>query len=119
MAGFGMENYIPGLLSFLLSPQLSTEYRGRNFVSGADPGVPTFANFLKHYNPNIKGGSVGWHGTHICYGPCPKFLYNSRVDNLNAARSGARSTGLMSQIDYLEEGNWEERDNRTDRRFWF
>ncbi|KAI8876616.1 hypothetical protein K501DRAFT_154650, partial [Backusella circina FSU 941] len=100
IAGYGMEDYTPGLFSFL-SEEIRTEYRGRNFASGADPGATTFANFLKYFNPNIKGGSVEKHGVDVCYGPCPIFMYNQRVDNLNAARSGARSTGLMSQINYL------------------
>lgn len=48
-AGFGMEGKRGGL----------HEYRGKSWSIGGDDNATTLPNFLRHYNPNITGYSVG------------------------------------------------------------
>lgn len=50
----------PGILGFLNINAL-TEYRGSSYLMGTDKDAITVANFIKHYNPNLHGPSVGNH----------------------------------------------------------
>lgn len=79
------------------------EIRGVSWAIGMDPGAVTVANFLKFFNPNVVGGSLGQHRTELCYGPlCPPFQYEPKLDVLNSAQSGAMVEDLVRhEIDYL------------------
>jgi hypothetical protein len=48
-AGFGMEGKIGGL----------HEYRGKSWSIGGDANATTLPNFVKQYNPNVTGYSIG------------------------------------------------------------
>jgi len=69
-----------------------TQWRGYSFCIGGQTNFDnyvTIPNILKHYNPNIKGFSIG-NGDH-----------SSANAVLNVAVSGARSYNLMAQVDAL------------------
>lgn len=44
------------------------EYRGLNFFIGGDEGAPTVPNYIKHYQPNLTGYSLGSHLPKMCDG---------------------------------------------------
>ncbi|KAJ2994594.1 hypothetical protein HDV02_001483 [Globomyces sp. JEL0801] len=78
------------------------EQRGVSWSMGSDAGAVSVANFVKNYNPNVIGGSVGEHFVNICYGPlCPPFQYKPDLDRFNAARSGALAANLPDEVDWL------------------
>ncbi|KAG1443131.1 hypothetical protein G6F56_010785 [Rhizopus delemar] len=80
------------------------EYRGNSHAIGGDTGAVTLANFVKHYNPNLKGAAVLSHSATLCYGPicnAPLNMYRPWLDNNNAAQSGAMSVDLDYELDYL------------------
>ncbi len=88
-----------------------------------DKGAQTIPNFLRTYNPDIIGGSLGDHLSEVhavsilvcaassegglcvqlCYDIiCPPFQYVSKKDVFNAAQSGAMVTDLVShEFSYL------------------
>jgi len=92
-AAFGVHGASGGLV----------EARGQSWSIGMDPGAITAANFIKYFNPNVTGGSVGSHLTELCYGPlCPPFQYKPKEDLLNSAQSGAMISDLVThEVDYL------------------
>lgn len=45
----------------LLNPFEIMEYRGLGYLMGANRGAVSIANFIKHYNPDLHGPSVGAH----------------------------------------------------------
>jgi hypothetical protein len=76
------------------------ENRGVSFSIGGDEGAITLGNYFAKYNKDIIGRSIGNRGPNIC---SPSFcggLYLPN-DKLNAARSGATSSNLQNQVDYL------------------
>lgn len=79
------------------------EIRGVSFSIGADPNATTLANFIKHYSPDLIGGSVKEHIVELCYGKlCPPFQYKPAYDVLNSAQSGAMVEDLVNhELDYL------------------
>ncbi|KAI8896079.1 hypothetical protein BC833DRAFT_630742 [Globomyces pollinis-pini] len=78
------------------------EQRGLSWSMGSDAGTVSIANFIKNYNPNVIGGSVGEHIVNVCYGPlCPPFQYKPDLDRFNAARSGALAANLPDEVDWL------------------
>ncbi|KAK9760652.1 hypothetical protein K7432_015116 [Basidiobolus ranarum] len=78
------------------------ESRGVSYAAGGDPGETTIPNLFGHYNTTVRGPSVGEHLVELCYGPlCPPFQYRPEKDNLNAAQTGALSTNLATEVDYL------------------
>ncbi|KIM23897.1 hypothetical protein M408DRAFT_27493 [Serendipita vermifera MAFF 305830] len=88
---------------FLLS---LSEWRGESYANGANPGAITVPNLIKHYNPFVTGGSLGSNDfIELCFGPlCPigQNGWNSTVDQLNAAQSGALASNLYHEVvDYL------------------
>eukprot|EP01113_Clastostelium_recurvatum_P044957 TRINITY_DN764_c0_g1_i2.p1 TRINITY_DN764_c0_g1~~TRINITY_DN764_c0_g1_i2.p1 ORF type:complete len:389 (-),score=66.10 TRINITY_DN764_c0_g1_i2:70-1236(-) len=86
-AGYAMD----GLSSFAVM-----EGRGRSWCIGADQNATTVYNFLKYYNPNLFGGSLG---THIA---TQNWLYIPEEDVLNAAQSGAKTGDLpQHEMGYL------------------
>eukprot|EP01119_Soliformovum_irregulare_P007145 TRINITY_DN19544_c0_g1_i1.p1 TRINITY_DN19544_c0_g1~~TRINITY_DN19544_c0_g1_i1.p1 ORF type:complete len:351 (+),score=86.50 TRINITY_DN19544_c0_g1_i1:1563-2615(+) len=90
-AGFG----IMGLEGWL------DEYRGCSWSIGADSGRNTVFNLLKHFNPNLIGGSVGYHFVEICYDEICPSPHEPAYDKLNGAQSGAYTQNLPDQVDYI------------------
>jgi len=81
---------------------LLNEYRGLSWSIGADKNATTLPNYVKRYNPNVVGGSVGSHLMTLCYDYlCPSRHY-PKTDILNGAESGAYVMNMAdSQVDYL------------------
>lgn len=82
------------------------EWRGESYANGMDPGAITLPNIMKRYNPSLSGGSLGSNPIpELCYGAlCPigPIGWNSKVDQLNAAQSGAMATNIPHEVnDYL------------------
>lgn len=83
-----------------------SEWRGQSYAGGGDSGAITVPNLIKHYNPAVTGGSTGSNAVvELCFGPlCPigPVGWNSAVDQLNAAQSGALASNLYHEaVDYL------------------
>ncbi|KAF7726750.1 hypothetical protein EC973_008438 [Apophysomyces ossiformis] len=101
MAGFGAK----GIQGNILNISSLFEYRGGSFGAGGDNGIATLPNFIKRYNPNLLGASVGEHMAEYCEGSaCMPRQYNPVFDRLNAAQSGSMMQNLAHQIDYVLEG---------------
>ncbi|KAF7726751.1 hypothetical protein EC973_008439 [Apophysomyces ossiformis] len=78
------------------------EIRGVSYAMGGGDGAITLPNFIKRYNPNLGGASVGDHLVEFCYGGfCPPFQYRPSMDKLNSAQSGAMAMDLEHELDYL------------------
>ncbi|KAH7338368.1 hypothetical protein B0J17DRAFT_662245 [Rhizoctonia solani] len=82
------------------------EFRGLSYAGGGDSGAITVPNLLGHYNKALVGGSKGVNpGIELCFGPlCPigPVGWNQKVDQLNAAQSGALASNLLHEVrDYL------------------
>lgn len=92
-AGFGIAG-ASGLLA---------EYRGQSWAIGGDENATTVPNFLKFFNPDLVGFSVGKHFVELCYGPlCPPLQHHPKLDVLNAAQSGAMIGDVRKQqVKYL------------------
>ncbi|PHZ18005.1 uncharacterized protein RHIMIDRAFT_233424 [Rhizopus microsporus ATCC 52813] len=85
-----------------LNINIALEDRGITYGAGGNPGAITIPNFIKHYSPNVIGGSVGDHWVEFCYfGLCPKWQYHPEKDRFNAAQSAAMSFDLGMELDYL------------------
>ncbi|KAG8831135.1 hypothetical protein FRC17_003618 [Serendipita sp. 399] len=89
---------------FQTNPFLSlSEWRGQSYAAGMDNGAITIPNFIKHYNPSATGGSRGSNiFPEICFGfiCLPGSLgWNSAVDQLNAAQTGALASNLPHEVD--------------------
>jgi phospholipase B1 len=67
MAGFAMMG-IDYDGSGILNLSLISEYRGNSYAIGGDTNSVTIANFMKKYNPNVKGASVLSHLVSYCSG---------------------------------------------------
>lgn len=52
----------------ILNLSLVSEYRGNSYAIGGDTGAITLANFVKKYNPDVKGASVLSHIVSYCGG---------------------------------------------------
>ncbi|KAJ3322953.1 hypothetical protein HDV06_002612 [Boothiomyces sp. JEL0866] len=80
------------------------EYRGKSWAMGGDPNAVTLPNFIKQFNPNLIGASVGQHFANFCEGIlCPPFEYHPEYDHFNAARSGAYISNLDGELNWLIE----------------
>jgi len=82
------------------------EWRGVSYAGGGDSGAITMPNLIKRYNKNVRGASTGHNiFPEICFGPlCPlgRFGWDSSVDNLNSAQTGALASNLIHEVrDYL------------------
>ncbi|KAI9491110.1 hypothetical protein BDB00DRAFT_767667 [Zychaea mexicana] len=102
MAGFGAK----GLQNDrFVSMKTLNEDRGVSFAMGGDIGATTLPNLIHYYTPSLYGSSVGSQLFTICFGDefCPKGQYKPDIGYLNAAQSGARSSNLDHEIDYLLE----------------
>jgi hypothetical protein len=106
----------PGLLGFLNINAL-TEHRGSSYLMGTDNGAITIANFMKHYNPNLHGPSIGSHVLSYVRGDYQGLCMLTYIytyfyklthildypdkDYLNAAQTGAMAMNLHHELDYL------------------
>lgn len=119
LAGYGVNNINPGIFGLLNTTSL-TEYRGLNYLLGGDAEAVTIANFMKHYNPQICGPSIGYHELrrmqkgklNLCMlllnlsNNAIPHIHNfildlPQVDNLNAAKSSAKAVDLEFELEYL------------------
>ncbi|KAG2206528.1 hypothetical protein INT47_008545 [Mucor saturninus] len=99
MAGFAAEG-IQG--TSIINLKTLNEYRGVSYGGGGDAGAVTVPNFIKKYNPTLKGSSVDEHLIELCYGLlCPPFQYKPAKDVLNAAQSAGLAMNLDHELDYL------------------
>ncbi|XP_065179526.1 phospholipase B1, membrane-associated-like [Sycon ciliatum] len=99
-AGFG-EMGVQGLEHDLL------EWRGWSFSMGGAPNASTIPAYLKRYNPDLIGMSLGEHTWEFCWGLiCPERRH-PELDRLNAAQSFAMmynlANGKGNQLSYLIE----------------
>lgn len=67
MAGFALEG-MDANGTGLLNISSVTEFRGKSYGIGGDPGANTLANYIKHYNSSLLGASVSSHIAEICNG---------------------------------------------------
>ncbi|CAG8794772.1 12065_t:CDS:2, partial [Gigaspora rosea] len=85
------------------------EYRGVSYAMGGDIGAVSIANFFKHYSPELKGASLGYHLVEVCYGViCPPKQYKPEQDQMNAAQSGSLAKNLDYQIIQRHETTFED-----------
>lgn len=82
------------------------EWRGSSFSIGADEGMPTLFNFVKHYNPDVWGGSEGKRLIPMCLSTIICHAYDGthhpKTDRLNGAVSASRVTDLWIQTKFLD-----------------
>ncbi|KAG0747355.1 hypothetical protein G6F57_007194 [Rhizopus arrhizus] len=93
-AGFGILGLNLSQPPLVAAFNAFNEYRGLSYGIGGDEGALTVPNYIKHYQPNLKGYSVGDHIGLYCSDIPEK-------DQLNAALSGSLSINLQHQLDYL------------------
>lgn len=65
------------------------EYRGRSWSIGGDANATTLPNYIKAFNPNVTGYSIGRREGSLCWGPVCRDVHRKRHDILNGALSGA------------------------------
>ena len=70
---------------------------------GGDKGQLTLPNFIRYYNPNIRGYSIGSHKLEVCYDTKCNTEYYPKLDNYNSAQSGSTTNNLIHQIEYLKK----------------
>lgn len=80
MAGFALEG-VDYDGTGLLNISAIMEYRGKSYAIGGDSGAVTLANFVKHYNSNVQGASLGYHPAELCYG---KELLSSCLSSIHS-----------------------------------
>jgi len=92
-AGFGIDGKPGGV----------NEFRGASYSIGGDANATTMPNFIRAFNPDLQGYSLGEHVAEVCYGPlCPENQYHPAEDVLNAAQSGAMASDLVPhEMDYI------------------
>ncbi|KAI9476469.1 MAG: hypothetical protein EXX96DRAFT_596522 [Benjaminiella poitrasii] len=100
-AGFAIKNYDESLPNLLAVISSYYEYRGLSYSAGGDKNAFTVPNYVKHYQSNVTGYSVGKHigeycNAFECYG-----TYQAKKDQLNAALSGAIAMNLDHELSYL------------------
>jgi phospholipase B1 len=102
-AGFAM--YAPHATDFNNFSSMLIEYRGDVFSIGGNDGYYTLPNFIKKYNPDLQGASIG-NSLPLDYVKWKNHViqpFDSKVTHLNGAQSGARVEDVPAQIDYLTQ----------------
>jgi len=81
------------------------EYRGHVFTMGGDDGAYTVPNFLKFYNPDIIGASIGWSLPLDAVKWENQIIepWDPTVTHLNGAQSMARIDAVPAQVDYITD----------------
>ncbi|KAI7892132.1 uncharacterized protein EV154DRAFT_505727 [Mucor mucedo] len=103
MAGLAM-NGIDYENSGVFNLSLISEYRGNSYAVGGNTGAITLPNFIKRYNPKVRGASVHSHVISFCTNPycgLPTSFYRPFTDRLNGAQSNAIAKNLDYELDYL------------------
>lgn len=80
-----MKNVPEGPLG-LLNANALTEFRGLNYMMGADAEAVSIANFMKHYNPNLRGPSTEIHPLNSISGivsSVPRRLHNGFASQIS------------------------------------
>ncbi|KAI8344619.1 hypothetical protein BC941DRAFT_464830 [Chlamydoabsidia padenii] len=79
------------------------QYRGLSWLSGADPEATSIFNYVKHYSPDVTGGSHGVRALPICDKTffCLDGQSVYEQDALNAAIPASISNHMKNQIEYL------------------
>ncbi|RCH77660.1 hypothetical protein CU098_001455, partial [Rhizopus stolonifer] len=79
------------------------EYRGVSFTMGGDTQAASIANYIKHFQPDVYGASLGEKPARLCQNTffCLDAHHDPEIDFLNAAQTGATSDKLPEQVDYL------------------
>lgn len=67
-AGFGILGLNLSQPPLVAAFNAFNEYRGLSYGIGGDEGALTVPNYIKHYQPNLKGYSVGDHIGLYCSG---------------------------------------------------
>ena len=85
------------------------EFRGGNFITGADADATSVGQILSHYNPSVCGLSKGNTSLIFCYGPIcaagtKAVPFEPESTGLNAAQSGSWTTlhNTFNQLKYLD-----------------
>ncbi|CAO3671917.1 unnamed protein product [Rhizopus stolonifer] len=100
-AGFGILGLNLSQPPLIVAFNSFNEYRGLSYSIGGDENAFTVPNYIKHYQPELKGQSFGDHiGLYCSVSSCPG-RYIPEKDQLNAALSGSLSINLQHQLDYL------------------
>ncbi|KAI8083693.1 hypothetical protein BDF21DRAFT_336998 [Thamnidium elegans] len=102
-AGFGIMGLNTSLPLIAAKSAAYKEYRGLSYSAGGDIGAFTVPNYIKHYQTNLTGYSVGSHLPELCGATSCDSLYLPNKDELNAAQSGAIARDLDHELDYLLE----------------
>eukprot|EP00026_Physarum_polycephalum_P010495 Phypoly_transcript_10659.p1 GENE.Phypoly_transcript_10659~~Phypoly_transcript_10659.p1 ORF type:complete len:385 (+),score=42.90 Phypoly_transcript_10659:53-1156(+) len=100
-AGFAM--YAPHATDFANFSSMLVEYRGDVFSIGGNAGYYTLANFLKQYNPNLQGASIG-NSLPLDYVKWRDHIiqpFDEKITHLNGAQSGARVEQVPAQLAYI------------------
>ncbi|CAO3587001.1 unnamed protein product [Absidia cylindrospora] len=79
------------------------EYRGLSWLCGDDKEATSISNYIKHYSPDIVGGSTGVRQLRLCKGTffCLDYGHDYALDKHNAAVPSGTSNTLMDQVNYL------------------
>lgn len=96
LAGFGVRVDKLGQI-FKDGKEPLDEYRGANFAVGGDPDVVSIPNILRKFSPKLVGDSKGTHIIEVCYGILCPSNYIPKLDQLNAAQSGAQALNVDKQ----------------------
>jgi len=102
-AGFGM--HAPHAYNLSHFQDMLVEYRGDVFSIGGNTGSYTLPNYLKKYNPNILGASVG-SSLPLDYVQWKNHAiqpFDPQITHLNGAQSGATVEDVPAQIDYIAQ----------------
>lgn len=67
-AGFGIMGVNLSQPPLLAAFNSFNEYRGLSYSIGGDEGALTVPNYVKHYQPNLKGYSIDSHIALYCSG---------------------------------------------------
>ncbi|KAI9279302.1 hypothetical protein BY458DRAFT_431822 [Sporodiniella umbellata] len=100
-AGFGILGLNFSQPPLIVGFNTFNEYRGLSYSIGGDENAFTVPNYLKHYQPELKGQASGDHiGLFCSVNSCPG-KYIPEKDQLSAALSGSLSVNLQHQLNYL------------------
>lgn len=67
-AGFGIMGFDTTIDPIIATLNSYNEYRGLSYSIGGDQDAFTIPNYVKHYQPNVTGYSVGKHIGEYCNG---------------------------------------------------
>ncbi|KAI9362796.1 hypothetical protein BD770DRAFT_407870 [Pilaira anomala] len=100
-SGFSLKGYknSTSIISDLMEAIL--EYRGLAYSIGGDENAFTVANYIKNYQPNLQGSSIGQRITGVCNEKDCYGATDTYHDRFNAALSGGTAQTLERQLDYL------------------